>query len=219
VGHVTHAALLSPPAAQVTNATAILEAEAGPDFQKLSTDLQQVEQASSVRPGQFALLEYDAATLDRAIMSSRLPTKQASKQLEALQNVLDQSFLAASYRGSGWSQLESKVSANLYGVMVNYVLTQSQVSAVTPNGVISNQFVQSTFNQMKVIAREAHVTAAEHAQIVADEEAVIKDLGPAPNSNLGGATPRDPLTVYLDGQVSNFVHKRPARGSSRSLTP
>ena len=203
-----HADLLTPPPAEVANATAVLETRAGPDFQKLSADLQQIESASVVRPGQFALLEYDATTIDLAIKSSGHSQSQVSQQLDALQNVLDQSFLAASFKGSGWTELEQKVSADLYGVVVNYVLTQSQVAATTPNGVISNVFIQNTFDQMKTIAREAHVTAAEHVLIQSDEQAIIKDLGPSPVMNLGGAAPRDPLTVYLDSQVPNFVHKR-----------
>lgn len=51
-------------------------------------------------------------------------------------------------------------------MVVNYVLTQSQVAATTPKGVISNLFVQQTFNQMKVIAREAYATPADHDLIV-----------------------------------------------------
>jgi hypothetical protein len=206
--HLTHADLLAPPATEVANATAILQTQAGPDFQKLQNDLQRVEQASGVRPGQFATLEFDATTIDLAIKTSGLSSRQASLQLNALQNVLDQSFLAGTYKGSGWSELETKVSGDLNGVMVNDVLSQSQVAATTPHGVISNQFVQLTFNQMKTIARQAHVTAAEHAQIVTEEQAVINDLGPTPNTNLGGSVPRNPLTVWLDSQVPSFVHKR-----------
>ena len=52
-GHLVHADLLSPPAVEVANATSILEAQAGQDFQKLAADLGRVEQASGVRPGQF----------------------------------------------------------------------------------------------------------------------------------------------------------------------
>ncbi len=205
--HVTHADLLSPPAVEVANATAALESRAGQDFQKLSADLQRLEQASGVRPGQFALLEYDATTMDLAIKSSsELATKQSSLQLDALQNVLDQSFLATSNTASGWNQLEQKVSSDLYGVDVNDVLDQAEVAATMPNGAISNQEVQDTYDQMKVIAREAHVTRAEHDQIAADEQAVVRELGPTPDMNLGGAAPRDPLTVYLDSQVPNFVH-------------
>jgi hypothetical protein len=205
--HATHADLLAPPALQASNATAALVSRAGQDFQKLSADLQSVEQASGVRPGQFALLEYDATTMDLAIKtSSELASKQSSLQLDALQNVLDQSFLAASNTGRGWDQLEQKVSSDLYGVVVNDFLSEAQVHATMPNGVVSNQLVQDTFSQMKIIAREARVTRAEHDQIVADEQAVLQDLGPAPNMNLGSAVPRNPLTVYLDGQVPNFVH-------------
>jgi hypothetical protein len=204
---ITHADLLAPPAAEVGNATAALDSLAGQDFQKLSADIQSVEQAAGVRPGQFALLEQDATTLDLAIKtSSELASKQSSLQLDALQNVLDQSFLAASNTGHGWDQLEQKVASDLNGVVVNDVLNEGEVQATMPNGVVSNQLVQNTFSQMKIIAREAHVTRAEHDQIVADEQAVLQDLGPAPNMNLGGAVPRNPLTVYLDGQVPNFVH-------------
>jgi len=206
--HQLHADLLTPPPAEVANATAVLETRASQDFQKLSADLQQVEQASRVRPGQFALLEYDATTIDLAIKSAGISQRQSSQQLDALQNVLDQSFLAAGFKGSGWTELEQKVSADLNGVVVNYVLSQSQVAATTPHGAISNIFIQDTFDQMKMIAREAHVTAAEHALIQTDEQAILKDLGPAPVMNLGGAAPRDPLTVYVDSQVPNFVHKR-----------
>ena len=92
--------------------------------------------------------------------------------------------------------------------MVNDVLPQSQVAGTTPTGLISNQFIQQTFNQMKVIAREARVTPADHNQLVSDEQAVMRDLGPSPDVNLGGSAPRDPLTVFLDSQAANFVHKR-----------
>ncbi len=205
--HATHADLLSPPAVEVANATAALESRAGQAFQKLSADLQQLEQAAAVRPGQFAVLEYDATTMDLAIKSSsELAAKQSSLQLDALQNVLGQSFLAAGNTGRGWDQLEQKVSTDLSGVVVNDVFNQAEVAATMPNGVISNQLVQNTYDQMKVVAREAHVTGAEHDQIVTDEQAIVQDLGPAPNMNLGGTVPRDPLTVYLDSQVPNFVH-------------
>ncbi len=205
--HPTHADLLVPPAAEVANATAALKSRAGQDFQKLAADFQSVEQNSKVRPGQFAVLEFDATTLDLAIKTSAtLTTKQSSVQLDAMQSILDESFLSASDTRGGWDELEQKLAQNLSGVMVNYVLSQATVAATTPNGVVSNALVQDTFSQMKLIAREADVTAAERQQIVTDEQAVIGDLGPSPDMSLGGALPRNPLTVYIDSQVANFVH-------------
>src|SRR5947209_3284892 len=51
-----HPDILSPPPAEVANASSLLASRTGADFQKLATDLHRVQQASSVRPGQFALL-------------------------------------------------------------------------------------------------------------------------------------------------------------------
>ena len=44
--------------------------------------------------------------------------------------------------------------------------------------------------------------------MVADEQAVTKALGPQVDTDLGGTSPRDPLVVYYNGQVNQFVHKR-----------
>jgi hypothetical protein len=44
--------------------------------------------------------------------------------------------------------------------------------------------------------------------IASDQQAIAKVLGPSPDTKLGGAAPRDPLMVYVDGQVSGFVRKR-----------
>ncbi len=208
---VVHNDLLAPPSGEAANAQAILQNQAGSDFQVLTADLQRIEQASQVRKGEFAVLESDIATLDHAIeTASTISVRQATLQMNELQNVLDQSFLAGTYRSGGWKQLEQKVAASLTGVIVNQVMNQSSVKATMPNGVVSNQLVQDTFNQMRLIAREASVTTAEHARIVADQQAILRDLGPDPNVNLGGALPRNPLTVYLDAQVPAFVKVLPA---------
>ena len=61
---------------------------------------------------------------------------------------------------------------------------------------------------MEIVAHEAHVSTANHTVIAADQQVIAKDLGPSPNTDLGGVAPRDPLTVYFDGQVAGFVHKR-----------
>ena len=153
--HPTHADLLVPPAAEVANATSVLESRAGQDFQKLATDLQTLEQASKVRPGQFAELELDATTLDLAIKtSSTLASKQSSVQLYAVQNT-STSLLASATGERLRGQLEKQVADSLSGVIVNYVLSQAQVAATLPNGVVSNALVQDTYSQMKLIAREA----------------------------------------------------------------
>jgi hypothetical protein len=59
-----------------------------------------------------------------------------------------------------------------------------------------------------VIAREAHVSLANYQKLTADEKAITAELGPSVDTNLGGAGPRNPLVVYFNGQVANFVQKR-----------
>jgi hypothetical protein len=203
-----HPDFLSPPPAVVANAASLLASRTGPDFQKLATDFHRVEQTASVRPGQFALLNGDAATIDQAIESAGLPAKQATQDLDELQNAIDSSVLAASDQHGGWAQLQQRLNSAVSGVSVSYQLTQQQVASMYPTGVISSQLLQQTFTQMEVVAHEAHVSTANHDMIVADEQAIAQILGPSPNTNLGGAVPRDPLTVYFDGQVASFVRKR-----------
>jgi hypothetical protein len=192
----------------VANASSLLASRTGADFQKLATDFHRVEQTSSVRPGQFALLNSDAATIDQAIESAGLPAKQEMQDLGELQNVIDSSFLVGSFQHGGWSQLQQRLSSALSGVAISYQLTQQQVTSMYPTGAISSQLLQQTFNQMEVVAHEAHVSMANHTMIASDQQVIAKDLGPSPNTDLGGAAPRDPLTVYFDGQVASFVHKR-----------
>ena len=63
-------------------------------------------------------------------------------------------------------------------------------------------------SQMEAVAREAHVSVSSHTLIASDKQAIAAGLGPSPNIDLGDAAPRDPLNVYVDGQVSSFVHRR-----------
>jgi hypothetical protein len=65
-----------------------------------------------------------------------------------------------------------------------------------------------TLADMHTVARQAHVTGAERQRLLADERAIAAALGPNVDTALGGAVPRDPVIVYYDGQVVQFVHKR-----------
>jgi hypothetical protein len=185
---------LSPGAAEVATATSVVSSGAGPTFSKYASDLQKVEQSSRVTPAQFEGLQADGAALAQEIESSNLASVAVTQQLVELQDVLDQSFLATKIGNSGWTQLQQQLDNALYGVIITN--PAQQVTA------------QQTLTQMQVVARAAHATAADHQELVADEKAVMAALGPNVDSNLGGATPRDPLVVYYNGQVTKFAHKR-----------
>ena len=178
----------------MAKAASVLSSGAGPAYSKYTGDLQKVEQSSRVTPAQFETLQGDGAALAQAIESSGIASSAITPQLVELQDVLDQSFLATKVGSSGWAQMQRQLGNPLSDVTV-----MDHTVAAT---------AQQTLTQMQVVARAAHVTAAEHQELVADEKAIMAALGPTVDSRLGGATPRDPLVVYYNGQVTKFVHKR-----------
>ncbi len=184
------AAFLLPGAAEIARAQTVLTSGAGQAFQNYTSELQQVEKASHVTPGQFATLDSDVEQLAQAIETANLPSGTITDQLNQLQDTVDQSFLAASYKSDGWNQVQTQLDNAIEGVS------------------ITTNLPGQTYSQMQLIAREAHVTLAEHRQLVADEQAITTALGPHVDTDLGGSSPRDPLVVYYNGQVNQFVHKR-----------
>ncbi len=184
------AAFLLPGAAEIARAQTVLTSGAGPAYQNYAGDLQRVEKTSRVTPAQFATLDSDVEQLAQAIENANLPSQTITKQLNQLQDTVNESFLAASYKKDGWNQVQTQLDDALVGVS------------------ITTNLPGQTYSQMQLIAREAHVTLAEHRQLVADEQAITTALGPHVNTNLGGSSPRDPLVVYYNGQVNQFVHKR-----------
>jgi hypothetical protein len=184
------AAFLLPGSAEVARAQSVIASGAGPAFSNYAGELQRVEASSHVTPAQFATLDSDAEQLAQAIETANLTPAAITEQLDQLQDTVDQSFLAASYKKDGWSQMQTQLDDALYGVS------------------ITTNLPGQTYSQMQLIAREAHVTLAEHKALVADEQAITTALGPRVDTNLGGASPRDPLVVYDNGQVNQFVHKR-----------
>ncbi len=70
----------------------------------------------------------------------------------------------------------------------------------------STSLIRRTIAQMHVVPRTASDTAPFQDPISADEQVRSDDLGPTPDTNLGpGAADRDPLVVYYNGQVNDFI--------------
>ncbi len=188
------AGFLSPGAAEVATAAGVLSSGAGSAYAKYTSDLRKVEQSSRVTPAQFENLQGDGAELAQSIESADVAPSEVTPELVELQDVLDQAFIATKIGSAGWNQLEQQLGNALYDATIMDPTVQ--------------WLEETTVTQMQVVAREAHVTAAEHQELVADEKAIMAALGRSVDSNLGGATPRDPVVVYYNGQVTQFVHKR-----------
>jgi hypothetical protein len=75
---------------------------------------------------------------------------------------------------------------------------------------VSPRILRQTLAQMRVIGHAARVrvpSAAEHVE-GRDGAIVAGDLGPSPDTDIWPGSLRDPLVVYYNGQVGNFVRVR-----------
>ena len=67
--------------------------------------------------------------------------------------------------------------------------------------------INQLVDQIKVVAKQARVTPAIQSALNRSYTALNKALGPNPYTSLGpgAANDRDPLVVYYDAQIDNFV--------------
>jgi hypothetical protein len=175
----------------VDKAQAVISGGAAAELARYQADLQRAEQSSRVTPAAFAKLKSDAASLAQAIEYAPLTSQAVSQQLVELQDVMDQAFLDASDNGSAWNQVSQELGSALYGVTFTNIALPNQA-----------------FTDMQTVAKEARVRPAERKRLLADAHAIAAALGPNVDTALGGSVPRDPVVVYYDGQVAQFVHKR-----------
>jgi hypothetical protein len=181
-------ALSLPPASAVANASADLNALDPTTFAQLQSDMARAEAHSRVTSSQASKLAQDESALDQDIQSAGLDANTTASDMNRVQNVADDAFLAATYRAKTW--------ANRRQTLEQYV----------PAEPGSSQLIAQTMAQMHVVARAARVTVPFHKAVYADNQVLSDELGPTPGTNLGpGATDRDPLTVYYDGQVDQFI--------------
>jgi hypothetical protein len=182
--------MLSPTADIVARAQAVISGRAAAEFARYQADLQRAEASSRVTPAAFANFKADDTSLAQAIETAPLTSQAETQDLVELQDVLDQAVLDASDRGAQWNQVSQQLGEALYGV------------------TFTTDLPDQAFTDMQTVAHQARVTAADRQRLLADEKAIDAALGPNVDTTLGGSIPRDPVVVYYDGQVAQFVHKR-----------
>ena len=182
---------LTPASATVAKAQAVITGGAAAEFAKYQADLQHAEQSSRVTPAEFADLKADSASVAQDIEIAPLTSQADTQDLVMFQDLVHQSFLDASLKSSPWSQISSQLADALYGVSF-------------PNSAPANQ----VFTDMQTVARQVRVTPSERQRLLADEKAIDTALGPNVDTTLGDTVARDPVVVYFNGQVTQFVHRR-----------
>lgn len=191
------AGLLSPTPALVARAQTAVSGGAAAEFARYQADLQHAEASSRVTSAAFANLKADASALVQAIETAPLTSQGETQDLIETQDIMDQAFLDGGLSSSQWSQVSQQMGEALYGV------------------VFTTNLPNQAFSDMQTVAREAHVTTAERQRLTADEQAITTAMGPNAASIADAGVSRDPLVVYYDGQVAQFVHKPAGRGKSR----
>jgi hypothetical protein len=176
--------LPTPPAAEVANAEAVLATKAGRDFTDYAAVLANNQRFSRVTPAQFDAVANDKAAIDAAIEASSLDAAQQQHTINLASDHVD-----AAFTDGNLPRLDNELMASLSGVSV------------------SHRILQRTFAAMRVIDRAARSRVPvplQHAES-RDDQAVSSDLGPSPDADTWPGSLRDPLVVYNNGQVGDFV--------------
>jgi hypothetical protein len=185
-GPAATVALSAPPPTAVANAAAIPGSLAPTTFAQFQNDLARAERHSRVTQAQVSRLAQDEAAIDQAIMSRGLDSDTTSNDLDQVQDTVDDAFHP--YLANGLVQKREVLEQLLPGV---------------PG---AHQLFSRTDAQILAVARAAGITGPYHNALSTDEQALTADLGPTPDTNLGaGATNRDPLEVYYNGQLDGFI--------------
>ena len=188
-----------PPAGVVANAAAILESNAPRAFAQFQAALVQAEQQSHVNPADAVALAQDEAVVDQDLESA------GASGLNDVQDWVDNAF---TYGSAGirdvrrnlvpLSQVSPRIDKSVEGAPAVFDASGA-AGSISP----INQLV----NQIKVVAKLARVTPAVQSALNRSYTALNKALGSNPYVSLGpgAANIRDPLVVYYDGQVNNFI--------------
>ena len=172
-----------PPATAVANAAADLNALATGTFAEFQADLAKAESHSRVTEAQAGKLAQAETSLDAMIESADL------HPVTSLGHLNLQDVVAGAFR-------ESPAETRSAAPLDEYVVGE-------PGG---DQLVERTIAQMEVISRATRTPTPLRDAILSDWQVLEYNLGPNPDTDLGpGATDRDPLEVYFNGQVNDFI--------------
>ncbi len=173
------------PASVVATAAADLNALNPTAFAQFQNDLAKAESHSHVTQVQVDTLAQDETALDQAIQSGGL-----HPVTPLLGNLYLPDVVNGSFRESPAQVARRRAPLDQYVTDV-------------PGGT---QLVRRTIAQMQVVSRATAATPQLRAALLADWQTLSTDLGPSPDTDLGpGATHRDPLEVYFNGQVGDFI--------------
>jgi hypothetical protein len=188
-----------PPEAVAAKAATILKSVAPKAFAQFQTALARAEQQSHVAPADVTALAQDEVVVDQDLGSAN------ASGLNDVQDWVDNAF---TYGSDGirdvrrnlvpLSEASQKLDAIVEGAPALFVASPSDGS-VSP--------IDQLVDQIEVVAKQAKLTPAVQSSLNRSYSALNNALGPHPYVSLGpgASNVRDPLVVYYDAQVDNFV--------------
>ena len=101
------------------------------------------------------------------------------------------------YGSRGLANVDQNLEQTLHNVPAVFTLTSSG-GAIAP--------VDQLMNDLKTVSKAVKPTPSLQSALNHSKKILTSVLGTSPDTNLGpGAADRDPLPVYYDAQVINFV--------------
>jgi hypothetical protein len=180
--------LPTPPAAAVAQAAAFLDGLTPLAFANFQSVLASAAAHSQVTQAQVDRLASDESAIDQGIESSGLIPQIQQQDMDQVQDLVDMAFIEKTESSIKWiGQME-------------------QLEQCTGGTQVRIRLLNQTIEQMYAVARAAGVPSGTYATLQTDMAHFEKREGPDPAITFGPGVPSgDPVVVYYDGQVGNFV--------------
>ena len=186
-------AILAPPSTAVTKAASILASDSPRAFAQFRETLSREAALSRVTAAEASTLADDLQVVDQDIHDAGLTSDAASNAINVTQDWVDNAF---TYGSKGLPTVEWNLQQTLKNV-------PSVFTAPTPEATAP---INQLMSQLRVITRATRSTSALQSALHHSDKILTDVLGAKPDTDLGpGAMDRDPLPVYYDAQVINFI--------------
>jgi hypothetical protein len=191
-----------PSPALVTNAAAILQSVAPKAFAQFQTAMAEAEQHSRLSQAELSALTQDEAVVDQDIQSANISSYDIGNDLNNVQDWVDYAFT--------YQSLGIRVGANVFPVFhgsqyLDHLLENVPAVVSSPASEPLMSPIRQLIGQINVVA-DATMTPAVQSSLKRSYTVLNNALGPRPNTMPGpGGTARDPLVVFYDAQVNNFL--------------
>jgi hypothetical protein len=186
-------AVLAPPSTAVAKAASILASDSPKAFAQFQQTLAREATLSHVTSAEANTLAHDLEIVDQDIDNAGLTADATANARNVTQDWVDNAF---TYGAKGLPNVDYNLQQTLKNVPSAF--TAPAPGATSP--------VDQLMSELKVITKVTRSTSALQSALHHSDRILTDVLGAKPDTDLGpGAVDRDPLPVYYDAQIINFI--------------